>query len=65
VVGYNVYRAVGSSGALRLINSSPLSAAAYIDNAVINGTTYVYVVKSLDANGKESSPSNQMAITIP
>lgn len=65
VVGYNVYRAVGSSGALQLINSSPLTVAVYIDNAVLSGNTYVYVVKSLDASGKESGPSNQTTITVP
>jgi fibronectin type 3 domain-containing protein len=65
VVGYNVYRAVGSSGALQLINSSPLTAAVYTDNAVVSGNTYVYVVKSLDASGKESGPSNQTTITVP
>jgi len=65
VVGYNVYRAVGSNGALQLINSSPLTAAVYTDNAVVSGNTYVYVVKSLDASGKESGPSNQTTITVP
>lgn len=65
VVGYNVYRSVGSSGAFRPINSSPVTAAIYKDNAVVSGATYFYVVKSVDASGRESSPSNQMTITIP
>lgn len=68
VAGYNVYRSVGSSGSfrsIRSINSSPVTAAVYLDSAVVSGTTYLYVVKSVDATGKESSSSNQIMITIP
>jgi len=65
VTGYNVYRSVGSSGSLSLINPSLVTTAAYVDSAVATGTTYLYVVRSVDASGQESGPSNQLTITIP
>ena len=64
VVGYNVYRAV-SGGAMQLMNSSPVAQTAYVDNTVASGSTYNYVAKSVDNNGMESTPSNQIAVTIP
>jgi hypothetical protein len=65
VSGYNVYRSAGSSGSLSLINPSPVTTAVYVDSAVVTGTTYLYVVRSVDASGQESGPSNQLTITIP
>ncbi len=65
VAGYNVYRSVGSSGSFGTINSSPIPTPVYVDSAVVSGTTYLYVVKSVDTSGKESSPSNQITITVP
>jgi len=32
---------------------------------VVSGSTYNYVAKSIDSNGAESTPSNQIAVTIP
>jgi fibronectin type 3 domain-containing protein len=37
----------------------------YTDNAVQSGATYLYEVKSVDANGVESSASNQISLTVP
>jgi fibronectin type 3 domain-containing protein len=65
VTGYNVYRSGGSSGSLRLVNPSPVTTPIYVDNAVVSGTTYLYIVKSVDLSGKESSPSNQITMMIP
>ena len=64
VAGYNVYRAAGS-GAFLLVNSSPTTQAVYVDNAVVSGAVYGYYVKSVDGNGVESGPSNQISVTIP
>ena len=64
VAGYNIYRAAGS-GALVLINSSPDSGVVYVDGAVTSGSSYSYVVKSVDFSGVESVPSNEIAVTIP
>jgi Domain of unknown function (DUF4082)/Abnormal spindle-like microcephaly-assoc'd, ASPM-SPD-2-Hydin len=64
IAGYHIYRSVGS-GALQLMNSSIVVQTAYLDTTVTSGTTYDYVVKSVDQNGLESAPSNQIAVTTP
>jgi hypothetical protein len=64
VAGYNIYRLTGSSSFV-LINSSPDSSITYVDSAVVSGSTYNYVVKSVDVSGIESIASNQIAVTIP
>jgi fibronectin type 3 domain-containing protein len=37
----------------------------YTDSAIQSGTTYMYEVKSVDANGVESDASNQISLTVP
>jgi Abnormal spindle-like microcephaly-assoc'd, ASPM-SPD-2-Hydin len=64
VAGYNVYRSTGT-GSFVLINSSPDSAAVYVDNTVVSGASYTYQITSVDSSGVESVPSNQVAVTIP
>jgi hypothetical protein len=64
VAGYNIYRATGT-GSFALINSSPDSAATYVDGTVVSGTEYSYEVKSVDSSGVESVASNQITVTIP
>jgi hypothetical protein len=65
VAGYNVYRSTNGGGAFTKMNASPASQAAYTDDAVQSGTTYTYEVKSVDANGVESTPSNEISLTVP
>jgi Domain of unknown function (DUF4082)/Abnormal spindle-like microcephaly-assoc'd, ASPM-SPD-2-Hydin len=64
VAGYNIYRLTGS-GSAQLINSSVDTQTAYVDRAVVSGTTYIYFVKSVDSNSVESVSSNQITVTIP
>jgi hypothetical protein len=64
VAGYNIYRAI-SGGSLALVNSSPDSSVTYVDSAVVSGTTYNYVVKSVDSSGVESVASNEITAAIP
>ena len=64
VAGYNIYRSSDGKSFTRL-NSSPESQASYADNNVQSGATYVYEVKSVDASGVESGPSNQITLSIP
>jgi fibronectin type 3 domain-containing protein len=64
VAGYNVYRATGS-GSLVLLNSSPNTSVTYVDNAVVSGSSYSYLVKSVDSGGTESAASNEIVLTIP
>jgi hypothetical protein len=65
VVGYNVYRAPTGSGSYQIINPSVNGATVYTDSNVTSGTTYDYIVKSVDSAGSESVPSNTSTVTIP
>jgi hypothetical protein len=65
VAGYNVYRSTDGGGSFTKLNSSPDSQAAYTDSAIQSGTTYTYEIKSVDANGVESTPSNKITLTVP
>jgi fibronectin type 3 domain-containing protein len=64
VAGYHIYRSSGSS-AYQLLNSSLDNQTTYVDNNVVSGQSYDYIVKSVDSSGVESTPSNQAAATIP
>jgi hypothetical protein len=64
VVGYNVYRSVSGSG-FQLLNSNVDTNRSYTDIAVQSGTTYDYMVRSVDSLGNESAPSNSTTVTIP
>jgi len=64
VAGYHIYRAI-SGGSLALVNSSPDSSTTYVDSTVVSGTTYNYVVKSVDSGGVESVASNEITAAIP
>jgi Abnormal spindle-like microcephaly-assoc'd, ASPM-SPD-2-Hydin/Fibronectin type III domain len=64
VVGYNIYRSTGGSS-YQLLNSSPDAQTTYVDNNVVSGTTYDYIVESVDASGNESVASNEATATIP
>jgi fibronectin type 3 domain-containing protein len=63
VVGYNVYRSTDGGGTYTKLDSS--SDAEYVDGAVQSGTTYMYEVKSVDADGVESDASNQISLSVP
>ncbi len=64
VAGYHIYRATGT-GSYALMNSSINVPATWTDTNVQAGTTYNYEVKSVDAAGVESSPSNLYTAAIP
>ncbi len=65
VVGYNIYRSIGTTDGFSVLNSSPVAAVVFADKTITNGTTYAYIVKSVDATGTESTPSNQITMAIP
>ncbi|MFH2051247.1 MAG: S8 family serine peptidase [bacterium] len=58
---YNLYRGTVNGGPYGLI-ASP-AAAQHLDTSVTNGTTYYYVVCSVDASGNESGQSAPIAAT--
>jgi fibronectin type 3 domain-containing protein len=65
VAGYNIYRSTNGGTTFTKINGSPETVLDYTDSAVQSGTTYTYVVKSVDVGGQESGPSNQINLPVP
>ena len=65
VVGYRVYRSEVSGGSFAALNGTAINALTFDDTSVSSGTTYYYVVTSVDASGKESVHSNQATAVIP
>lgn len=69
VTSYNVYRSTIPGGGYRLINAKTLTAPYYLDGAQNsveapkNGENYFYVISALDPEGRESSKSDEAAIT--
>jgi len=64
IVGYNIYRAVTGVSTYALLSSLGAQ-TSYTDTGVQSGSTYNYVVKSVDSTGTESAPSNSTQVTIP
>ena len=65
VAGYHVYRAPSGTTSYALLNSTLDTQTTYSDTNVQSGSSYDYMVKSVDAAGAESSPSNLTTVTIP
>jgi len=65
VIGYNVYRGTTTGGSYSRLNTAPLSATSYVDNAVQSGSTYYYVATSVDNSNVESSYSNETSVLVP
>jgi len=64
VTGYNVYRGTTSGGPYTKVNNSVIAGTTYTDTSVQSGTTYFYVVTSVD-NNVESAYSNQVTAAVP
>ena len=58
IAGYNVYRSTVPANAYILLNSSLLLSPEFIDDDVINFTTYSYIVTAVDIADRESAYSN-------
>jgi hypothetical protein len=65
VTGYNVFRAPTGTTTYQQLNTSTITATNYSDASVLNGTTYDYVVRSVDAAGTSSVSSNTYTAVIP
>ncbi|MDD5340698.1 MAG: hypothetical protein PHV13_05660 [Candidatus ainarchaeum sp.] len=75
-VGYAVYRSTDAASEGIRLNPKPIvGETEYVDTSVINGMTYYYTVKAIDASGKETAggrasatakitPPQNLAITI-
>jgi hypothetical protein len=65
VIGYNVYRSPSSTSSYLRLNGSAESTTSYTDGTVQSGTSYKYIVKSVDAAGVESPASNATTVAVP
>jgi len=65
VSGYNIYRATGNSTSFQRLNASNDAQTNYVDPTVVASTTYTYYVTSVDSEGTESVPSNQVTMAVP
>jgi Abnormal spindle-like microcephaly-assoc'd, ASPM-SPD-2-Hydin len=65
IIGYNVYRRIGSSGSYSKLNPSLNATTSYTDTSVQSGLTYDYVTTSVDASNLESAYSNPATAAIP
>lgn len=64
VVSYNIYRSTSSGGPYARVASS-VPGLSYKDELVNSGVTYYYVVRSVDAAGRESPSSGEVKVTVP
>ena len=65
VVGYNIYRRMGTSGSYTKINTAVDAATTYTDTAVTDGDTYYYQTTAVNSSNEESVPSSTVQAAIP
>jgi hypothetical protein len=65
ILGYRVYRALANTSGYALLTASIDTQTSFTDSGVVSGSTYDYIVTSVDASGMESTPSNATEVTIP
>ena len=63
VVGYNLYRGTTSGGPYTKVNTELITETTYTDTGIENGTSYYYVVKSVDEDGDEGVPTTELGVT--
>ncbi len=62
--GFDVYRAESEAGTYTKIGSAAKNATTYADNNLVDGATYFYKVKAVNATG-ESAFSNAAPVSLP
>ncbi len=62
IMGYKVEYKIGSSGTWNILNSNVGVLSSYVQSGLLNGTTYIYRVSTLNNVGS-SQPSNEAAVT--
>jgi hypothetical protein len=65
IIGYNVFRSTMSGQPYSQVNTTPISGLQYIDGGLTSGSTYYYVITSVDSKGNQSPASSQMSATVP
>lgn len=62
---YQVNRAVSGSNVYSVVGTTTAGSTVFTDNSVQSGQSYIYQVRSVDASGNASSPSNSVTLAIP
>ncbi|MGH7274918.1 MAG: putative Ig domain-containing protein, partial [Nitrospiria bacterium] len=62
IVGYNIYRSLVAGGPYTKVNTSLLTVTTYRNTFLANGTTYYYVVTSVNIVGIDSGYSNEVSV---
>jgi hypothetical protein len=65
ITGYNVYRGLSSGGPYARVNAAVDTDNGYSDASVNGGTTYFYVVTSVNDAGAESGYSSEVTAVVP
>jgi hypothetical protein len=65
VVGYNTYSSTQAGGPYTKMTNAPVAATSYTDSAVQTGSTYFFVVTSVDSSNVESAFSNEVSALVP
>ena len=65
VTGYRVHRGTVRGGPYSVSTANMITTLSYSDTSVAAGTTYYYVVTSVNQSGVESAYSNEAAATVP
>jgi hypothetical protein len=66
ISGYNIYRGTSPGGESSTpLNSAPVNSNTYVDENVTPGTSYYYVLKTVNSEGGESAPSNEANAQVP
>lgn len=63
--GYHLYRSIAGANAFQFLATVDISLTTYSDTTVQGGSSYDYIVKSVDTLGVESGPSNTTTAAIP
>jgi hypothetical protein len=65
VAGYNIFRAPTGTALYQQLNTSAVTATDYVDGNVQSGTTYDYMVQSIDGSGNSSANSDAATVAVP
>jgi len=60
VIGFNLYRSEVSGSGYSKLNSSPVADTVFIDNDVVGGNEYYYILKTVNDSLHESIPSAEV-----
>jgi hypothetical protein len=65
VVGYNIYRRIGTNGSYIQINTALNTTNLYTDTSVADGQTYYYETTAVNSSNEESARSTAVQAVIP